>query len=293
MACNFTKQDIGGCACVAPPGCGLTISGKVKGCGGLGLSGATVEARDSTSTGTLLDSTTTDGSGDYTLDITDAVIGNDIIVVAKRTRFDDGSLTYQYNGIGDLEFWQWACDAAIEGADITLEAADGYICCGFCPLPLKEDLDLTISGNPVSMSYVSTGGGPTWVGYTTKPGVTILSSVTWDDVNFECVCNTTTADITVGFVFDCDGKLTEYYGGVITDPCSPNYVNIEPSGVSFAPIEITVDTECFGVVVIGNMTTESTGTVTCSAFSVTGTMGAGANDPTAPITGGWTLTESA
>ncbi len=162
-------QAVGGCQC---SGCSTTLSGQVSGCSLPVPAGFTVEAHDSTSGGTLLDSTTTDSSGNYTLSISAATAGNDIvIVVPATTRFTVTTKTLNWTS-GTVTTSTWKCGSTGSLYDVAMVPESGYHCSAFCALPLKDSLPCTVSSNVPSFtgpttrnliySVFSTCGGAGW-----------------------------------------------------------------------------------------------------------------------------------
>ena len=144
MSC-YTSTDPGACGC---GGGSCSQNFTVEGCGGLPYEGLTVEVYDSTGT-TLLDSGTTDASGDVTLSWTGTSGSYVVEVTGAGARFDAYSQTL----------------ALTCGHDTTigLTPASGYECCSGCLLPLADTLFLTDSVvGGVTLSYDAFTG--TWIG---------------------------------------------------------------------------------------------------------------------------------
>lgn len=135
-----TRFSPGGCGC--SPGCSATITGNVKGCNSLNAQGITVEAHDSTSGGTLLGSTTTNSSGNYTLNITGATAGNSVVVVFAHTRFTTATTTLTHTS-GSTSSTTWKCGGTSTGVNKTLSPAAGYHCYAVCAFPIADTLNFT------------------------------------------------------------------------------------------------------------------------------------------------------
>lgn len=115
------------------------------GCNSLPLGGATIEAHDSTAGGTLLGSTTTASDGTFTLTgLSGQTAGNAIVLVRKKTRFNDSNVTLSYTA-GTPTGAQWSCGATTNGLGTTLTIATGYHCVVCCADPLPETLYQSLS----------------------------------------------------------------------------------------------------------------------------------------------------
>jgi hypothetical protein len=153
-----TNQDPGGCQCTEGPACAVAITGHVTGCGGLSLAGCTVEAHDGTTGGTLLGTTTTDASGNYSLTGLDGTVGNAIVVVFKKSpRFTQATTTLAYHAT-DGTSTTWSCGKTSSGVNKALTAASGYQCLSACADPVSETLYLTDSMYGAT-TIAWTGGG--------------------------------------------------------------------------------------------------------------------------------------
>jgi hypothetical protein len=134
------------CCCGPGPCAPPTLQGQnVKGCS-QNLAGCTVEAHDGTATGTLLASTTTNASGNWSLLVTGAISGHDIVLVFKKTPrhvAQTRTLTWSASSFGGS---QWRCGATSTnvGAGVNLAPAPGYRCVA-CADPAPETLHITSS----------------------------------------------------------------------------------------------------------------------------------------------------
>lgn len=102
----------------------------VKGCNGVGLSGASVVVKDAT--GTTVASGTTDGSGNYT----PSVAGGPYSVEVSKSRFDNHTFTSVF-----------LCNNVTQNFDVSPYVASGYVCLlgTGCPDPAKTTLTATHS----------------------------------------------------------------------------------------------------------------------------------------------------
>lgn len=132
------NQSPGGCGCGA---CTATISGNTKGCNTLNVAGITVEARDSTSGGTLLGSATTDSSGNFSIAVTGATAGNAIVVVWTHSRFSTATTTLAHTA-GTPGSTTWKCSGTSSGVNKSLTPATGYHCLSGsgCAYPFADTL---------------------------------------------------------------------------------------------------------------------------------------------------------
>lgn len=125
MGC-LSKFDVDGCGCTcASP----TFTGTIIGCNSLSIAGATIEAHDATSGGTLLGSTTSIAGGTYSLSgLSGQISGNSIVLVFVRTGFSK-TLTFPWTA-GSPNSSQWSCGATTSVGTTTLTVATGYHCLG-------------------------------------------------------------------------------------------------------------------------------------------------------------------
>lgn len=134
----------------------------------VGYPGVTIEAHDATAGGTLLGTTTTDGSGYYTLSsLAGAISGNAIVLVAlvDAIRFNALTQTLTHGGPSST---QWTCGGASTGVNMSATPATGYVCliCGSCYLPVSTTLYLTDSVvGTITLTYNT--GTTRWEGSTT------------------------------------------------------------------------------------------------------------------------------
>jgi hypothetical protein len=283
MPC-FTLQDIGecGCTCASP-----TITGTVTGCGSLAVNGLTVEARDSTSTGTLLGSTTTNSSGAYTLSgLTGHVSGNAIVLVFKfGSRFTTTTTTLSYT-TGTPTSTQWSCGASTAaGTKAMGTAASGYHCYPGCAIPLADTLSYTDVNGTVSMTY-SAGA---WRACSTKTSMsTVVTSVA-----VSCAPSVSTTSVPYYIeLLDTTGVLGHawcqytYLGG--TNTYASDGTGNSASCSTSTGMNCPVRSGC-------SATSAGTATVTPTkvcppSLSLTGTIGDGAASPN-PGNGTFTITE--
>lgn len=130
--------------------CGGTgdITVTVYGCNSLTVSGATVDLYLGAS---LIDTSTTDGSGQHTF--SGLSPGNYTITASKGARFTattSSSITVTSGGTAT--------------SSITIAVATGYVCCNGCPEPIARTLYATIAGGSVTLSRPS---GSAWSGSVT------------------------------------------------------------------------------------------------------------------------------
>lgn len=152
------NQSPGNCAC-GP--CSVDILGKILGCSSFALTGLTVEAHDATAGGSLLASTTTNISGDYTFTGVPGVAGNDIVIVPiGGLRFVANNRTLNWTS-GTPSATQWSCGFTTPTTTRTLLPATGYHCISSCAYPVKDTLDFTDS---VLGSWVITWVAGQWQG---------------------------------------------------------------------------------------------------------------------------------
>lgn len=158
MAIN--RFAISGCNCSTPTG-DAVITGVVHGCALGTIAGITVEAHDNTSGGTLLDSTTTDGSGNFTLNPVGAVSGNDIVVLIPATgRYAATAYALAWIASG-ADAFDWAFGETSSGVDVQATAAATYVCfSSTCTVPTKKTLNISSTGGASAVLHY-TGFG-TW-----------------------------------------------------------------------------------------------------------------------------------
>lgn len=162
-----TEQDPGGCGCPGTGGCAFTVAGSVNGCRALALAGATVEAHDATAGGTLLGSGTTNSGGNYSFVVSGAIVGHDVVIVAKFTPRMAQSTAALFWELGAPDFGSWDCGASVEMDPIHLSPAAGYHCSqANCALPLKDTLSGTVGGSSATLTY--NPATSRWWGSTTK-----------------------------------------------------------------------------------------------------------------------------
>lgn len=153
---------VGSCDCTCVGCSSPTITGTIKGCTSLGLSGATVAAHDSTAGGTLLGSTTTSGTGTFSLSgLTGAISGDSIVlVISMSPRFSNTNAPLTYTA-GTPSGGQWSCGKTTTMAAITLTPAPGYTCLPgsvSCALPLSNTLHVSITQFPGAQTLTYSGG---------------------------------------------------------------------------------------------------------------------------------------
>src|SRR5208337_2549940 len=146
MAC-FNAWDIGACGC--GPACSVTITGTVNGCNSMALASVTVKAYQPNTSGTLLATTTTDGSGNFTItaDSTNGLVtAKNIVVQFSKTRFTTSTSTLGYSAGGVHSSSSWSCGATPSPlGSKSLTVASPYICIAGCADPTKATLYLTDS----------------------------------------------------------------------------------------------------------------------------------------------------
>lgn len=242
------------CCCGGGGGCtSPTINGNVKGCSSRNAEGVTVEAHDSTSGGTLLGSTTTDSSGNYSLSgLTGATSGNNIVLVyAYGSRFNAATTTLTYTS-GTPSSSQWSCGVTTSGVGKTLSVASGYRCCGLtgCAIPIPNTLYVTTSYG----SWTCTWNGTV---YSSAACVTI-------PVTAAPYASTTT--------FDCDTPNTgdmdvEVHGfiGTCSDPFKPEFLTC----FGYIPGRFKYPSACSGTGTIDAGDTFTLDSYTCLPYSAT------------------------
>lgn len=260
----------GGCQCCSssPPPCTPpTILGNVQGCNGLTQAGITVEAHDSTAGGTLLGTTTTNAGGNYTLALTSATAGNDIVIVpAPVGRFDpSNNITLTYTP-GFPFGNKWGCGWFTFGINFTLTAASGYTCIGGCFYPVKNTLTLTDSVYG-GATIVNSGSG--WVGST---------SATFGG-SAAPPCNNTCIGIGTTIFYEWDGGslASDFFVGCYINAigCPGPFVNTLAANPSTAPsitcplsfsftLTQTGGTSAWNLATVNNLYTCSTVTFTIS-----------------------------
>lgn len=134
-------QAVGNCGCT---GCASpTLSGTVYNCLNPTV-GATVEAHDNTAGGTTLATTTTDGSGNYTLSGMSVTSGNAIVlVVVASGRFAALNYSLAWTS-GTVTTTTWKCGTA-GNYNLQRVGATGYHCSGLCDVPLMNNLQCTVA----------------------------------------------------------------------------------------------------------------------------------------------------
>jgi hypothetical protein len=118
--------------------CG-TVSGRVTGCGGLNLAGATVAADDGHG---HTYSTTTASDGTYSLG-GGAMPAGAYTVTASKSRFSSSSTSVTVTCPG----------GTLTGVNFALTADAGYVCCSSCPDPYPTTLHATTSRGTVAGTY--------------------------------------------------------------------------------------------------------------------------------------------
>lgn len=147
--------------CCCGGGCTATIPGKIIGCNSLGLPSITVEAHDATAGGTLLASTTTDASGNYTFTNISAVSGHAIVIVpVSLVRFTAVNRTLSWISGTPVFSSQWGCGKSSPSANTIQTPATGFFCFAGCAYPVAATLHLTDSWFG-SFTVVNSGSG--WV----------------------------------------------------------------------------------------------------------------------------------
>lgn len=139
------RNQPGCCGCGGGPTCTApTLSGVVKGCNASNLPDATVKAYDTSTSGTLLGTATTNASGAYTIVATGAISGNSIVVeFSGAPRMDTQTATLTYTAGGPTSA-QWSCGATTTLANKTLLPSTNYVC-ACCPWPIAKTLFMTHS----------------------------------------------------------------------------------------------------------------------------------------------------
>lgn len=158
MSVEGIEQAPGGCNC----GCKVSINGRVLGCNGIGYPSLTVTLRDSSTSGTILATTTSDGSGNYSFSNVVATAGNNLFVVfaSPNARLNSTNYSLTYTS-GTPSSTQWACNATTTALDKTLPVASGYACFTGCVDPVADNLTLTDS---IYGSLTIGFGGGQWGG---------------------------------------------------------------------------------------------------------------------------------
>ena len=148
------------CCCGAAT-CSTTINGKIIGCTSLGLPSISVEAHDATAGGTLIATTTTDASGNYTFSGISGVSGNNIVIVpVPGSRFVAVNRTLTWTSASTVTSAQWGCNKTTGTANTTQTPASGYHCGFGCVYPVADTLNGTDSWFG-SFTLVNSGSG--WV----------------------------------------------------------------------------------------------------------------------------------
>jgi hypothetical protein len=194
---QFSTWDLGACGC---PGTPQSQSFTVKGCNAIVYPGVTVSVYD-TSGGTLLQSGTTDGSGNVTLAWTGAA----------ATWVEVTGMSGRFNAFGVA--------ITVNPQTLQLTAATGYVCFPSCLIPLPTTLQLTDSviGN-ATLSY---NGSSAWAGSKvySYPGYTCPGFP-----SFDCPA----ATVTVHYSLSTGGTLTVSWNAFIVSPgfsLCPNDLN--------------------------------------------------------------------
>ena len=196
MAC-FDVWDIGACGC-GPPPCAVTITGTIKGCNSLVLPGVTVKAYQPNTSGTLLATTTTDGSGNFTItaDQTNGLVtAKSILLQFSKARLTTSTYTLSYSAGGSHTSSTWSCGTTPSAITTqTLAVASPYICITGCADPTVATLHLTDS---VIGSATLTYSSGAWIGNKTYsyPGC------------YGCAA----ASVSVAFSYAGSGNLTVQY----------------------------------------------------------------------------------
>ena len=138
-------------------GCTTTISGNLTGCNNMNLPGATVAAHASTAGGTLLGTTTTDASGNFSLVSISATSGGAIVLVLSHpsNRFVVQNITLTYIS-GTPNSSQWSCSKTTAVGTKALLPATGFYCitCDVVPLPPTVYFSDTMWGiNSLALTY--------------------------------------------------------------------------------------------------------------------------------------------
>lgn len=227
-------QSPGGCQCGGGGGCASpTIHGKVTGCGGLNIQGATVTAHDATAGGASLGSTTTNSTGDYTLSgLSGQVSGHAIVVVISHARITAANRTLSYAATVGFNT-QWGCGqtTATDTTGATTPAA-GYHCTGQCGLPIKDTLTLTDSVyGGATLTYnatfdVWTGSAGATFGGTGPPCGTCAGSAVTIFYTLDAALMQLQVTVTAGGAPDCPWTGPGAVGALpvgLTGTCPPSF----------------------------------------------------------------------
>jgi hypothetical protein len=273
----------GGGACASP-----TFTGSVTACFSLSAAGVTIEAHDATSGGTLLGSTTTDSSGNYTLTgLTGQIVGNAIVLVFKfGARFTTTTTSLAYTA-GTPSTGQWSCGASTSTGSRTMgSAASGYHCYPGCAIPLPDTLSYTDANGTVTMTY-SAGS---WKACSTKTSMTTVVT----SVPASCAPTTGTASVPYYITLSdtSTGQLEHdwcqytYFGGTntYTSDGTGNNASCSTSTGMNCPVRSGCTATSTGIATV-------TPTKVCPpSLSLSGTIGDGASSPN-PGNGSFTITE--
>ncbi len=195
---GFTRFAIGSC-CDCSSTCDVTVT--VEGCGSQVYAGVTVNAYSSEG-GSLLDSETTNGSGQAVLNVGTAGTYY-FTVTGISSRFDAYGASHATTCGG--------------GFTITLSAATGYACSSACAIPIGQTLTLTDS---LLGTCTLTYSGSSWSGSITYsyPGFTNETCLCFCSPSTVTVTYTLGTNLSLGYALKgLDGCPTNG-GSLVTDP---------------------------------------------------------------------------